>query len=67
MLERRIGAHPGGGRAVNLFEVLAICAFIIGAIAIATVLSPLIVLCALYVIAIETTRPLFGSAKFGGA
>jgi len=37
MLERGIGAHPGGGGAVNLFEVLAICAFIIGAIAIATV------------------------------
>jgi hypothetical protein len=59
----RVGTDPRRGRAVDLFEVSAICAFVLVAVAIAAVLSPLIVLCALCVIALETTRVLFGSAN----
>ena len=63
---KRIAADSYGGRALDPSEVLPICGFIVGATAIAVVLSPLIVLCALYVIAIESTRLLFGSVKFRG-
>jgi len=58
--ERRIGgSQQHRGRELQPRDALALCGFIVGAAAIGAALSPFAVLCALFVIVVETTHRLF--------
>jgi hypothetical protein len=55
MYHQRIGAHLYHGRKLDPRDVLAICVYVVPVAVIGVLLLPLAVLCALFVIVVQTT------------